>query len=306
MFVFKEINKTSIVKENNVVNYTHNFTTSSAEAPITKIISGSTNNKYWQSLNVLFYTSGSPVYSNQHTTSSEGFKFAKPSSNFSLDNNSKPQYLNKFHGYPSSSLITIPKKYYGDKIKPGSFEFIDLENSDSDNNKPTIIDDGFGNLYAKNANSNFGTLTGSSTPISSSENYVGNIFYEHGIAIITETGSWSGSVDYSDLGTNYTVKLNSSNTITTYEYDVTINPNEYNLSTNYSLRAPLINDDNPLTLSTRHLKAQFTSSDFSPYITSIKLYQDGIYDEPVIEATLPRPIRKSKKIATTFKIKLDM
>ena len=54
------------------------------------------------------------------------------------------------------------------------------------------------------------------------------------------------------------------------------------------------------------LKAQFTGSDFSPYITSIKLYQDGVYDEPVIEATLPKPIRKSKKIATTFKIKLDL
>ena len=94
--------------------------------------------------------------------------------------------------------------------------------------------------------------------------------------------------------------------ITTYNYDVTINPTEYNLSTNYSLRAPLINDSEPLSLSTRFLKAPFTSSDFSPYITSIKLYQDGVYDEPVIEATLPKPIRKSKQIATTFKIKLDI
>ena len=294
MFVFKEINKTSIVKENNVVNYTHNFTTSSAEAPITKIVSSSINNNYWQSLNVLFYTSGSPSFD-------EKDKFAKPSSNFSLDNNSKPQHLNKYHGYPSSSLITISKKYYGNKIKPGSFEFTDLNNPDNSGNNPIIVDDGFGNLYSTNAHH-----SQSNTNPSSSDNYVGNIFYEHGLAVITETGSWSGSVNYSDLGTNYTVKLNSSDTITTYEYDVTINPNEYNLSTNYSLRAPLSNDSNPLTLSTRFLKSEFTSSDFSPYITSIKLYQDGIFDEPVIEAALPRPIRKSKKIATTFKIKLDI
>ena len=299
MFVFKDINKTSTVIQQNLVHYTQNFNTSSAGISSIKIVLGSTNNNYWQSLNVLFYSSGSPSYDDKE-------KFSKPSSNFSLDNKIKKQYLNKFHGYPNVSIISVPKQFYGDKIKPGSFEFIDLENSDNDNNNPTILDDGFGNLYAKNANSNFGTLTGSLTSISSSNNYVGNIFYEHGLAVITETGSWSGSVNYSDLATNYTVKLDSSNMITTYNYDVTINPTEYNLSTNYSLRAPLSNDSKPLNLSTEFLKAPFTSSDFSPYITSIKLYQDGVYDEPVIEATLPKPIRKSKKIATTFKIKLDM
>ena len=294
MFVFKDINKTSTVIQQNLVHYTQNFNTSSAGISSIKIVSGSTNNNYWQSLNVLFYSSGSPSYDDKE-------KFSKPSSNFSLDNKIKKQYLNKFHGYPNVSIISVPKQFYGDKIKPGSFELIDLENPDNNNNNPTIVDDGFGNLYSTNAHHSQST-----SAASSSDNYVGNIFYDKGLAIITETGSWSGSVNYSDLATNYTVKLDSSNMITTYNYDVTINPTEYNLSTNYSLRAPLINDSEPLSLSTRFLKAPFTSSDFSPYITSIKLYQDGVYDEPVIEATLPKPIRKSKQIATTFKIKLDI
>ena len=47
------------------------------------------------------------------------------------------------------------------------------------------------------------------TARSSSENYVGNIFYDKGLAIITETGSWSGSVNYSDLATNFTLKFDS-------------------------------------------------------------------------------------------------
>ena len=299
MFVFKDINRTSSGIEQNLVHYTQNFNTSSAGVSTTKIVSGSTNNKYWQSLNVLFYTSGSPIYD-------ETEKFAKPSSNFSLDNKAKPQYLNKFHGYPNSSLISIPQQFYGEKIKPGSFLLTETDVTDNSDINPIIKDDGFGNLYSTNANSNFGTLTGSSNSISASDNYVGNIFYDRGIAVITETGSWSGSVNYSDLATNYIVELDSSNIITTHEYNVTINPNEYNLSTNYSLRAPLSNDSEPLNLSTRFLKAEFTSSDFSPYITSIKLYQDGIFDEPVIEATFPKPIRKSNKIATTFKIKLDI
>ena len=294
MFIFKNINNTSTVIEQNLVHYQQNFNTSSAGISSIKIVSGSTNNNYWQSLNVLFYSSGSPSYDDKE-------RFSRPSSNFALNNKTKPQHLSKFHGYPNISVITISQQSYGEKIKPGSFELIDLENPDNNNNNPTIVDDGFGNLYSTNAHHSQST-----SAASSSDNYVGNIFYDKGLAIITETGSWSGSVNYSDLATNYTVKLDSSNMITTYNYDVTINPTEYNLSTNYSLRAPLINDSEPLSLSTRFLKAPFTSSDFSPYITSIKLYQDGVYDEPVIEATLPKPIRKSKKIATTFKIKLDL
>ena len=294
MFIFKNINNTSTVIEQNLVHYQQNFNTSSAGISSIKIVSGSTNNNYWQSLNVLFYSSGSPSYDDKE-------RFSRPSSNFALNNRTKPQHLSKFHGYPNVSVITIPQQFYGEKIKPGSFELIDLENPDNNNNNPTIVDDGFGNLYSTNAHHSQST-----SAASSSDNYVGNIFYDKGLAVITETGSWSGSVNYSDLATNYTVKLDSSNIITTYNYDITINPNEYNLSTNYSLRAPLINDSEPLSLSTRFLKAQFTSSDFSPYITSIKLYQDGVYDEPVIEATLPKPIRKSKQIATTFKIKLDI
>tara|TARA_R110001583_G_scaffold195206_1_gene370474 strand:- start:92 stop:991 length:900 start_codon:yes stop_codon:yes gene_type:complete len=299
MFIFKDINTTSAAITNNLVHYTHNLSASAGGISSIKVTSGSKNNNYWSSLNVLFYTSGSPVYGDKD-------KFAKPSSNLSLDNKTKAQYLNKFHGYASSSVISIPQQYYGEKIKEGSFVYTDKNNLDNNGDGPTIKDDGFGNLYSTNANSNWGTLTGSSNSISSSDNYVGNIFYSQGIAVITETGSWSGSVNYSDLGTNYNIDLDSSNTITTHEYDVTINPNEFNYSTNYSLRAPLSNDDKPLNFSTKFLKSEFTSSDFSPYITSVKLYQDGVLDEPVMEATFPRPIRKSNKISTTFKIKLDI
>ena len=55
MFVFKDINKPAVI-EQNVVNYTQNLSTSSAGITTTKIISGSSNTKYWDSLNVLFYT----------------------------------------------------------------------------------------------------------------------------------------------------------------------------------------------------------------------------------------------------------
>ena len=296
MYVFGEIDKSSTIIENNLTNYTQNLSASSAGIQSIKIVSGSINDNYWQSLNVLFYTSGSPTYGAEH-------KFGNASSNLSINPSQGTQFLKKYHSYSSSSIITIATQYYGEKIKEGSFQYTDLNNSSSINAsiKPIIKDDGFGNLYATNA-----YHSQSNTNASSSDNYVGNIFYDKGLAIITETGSWSGSVKYSDLGTNYSLQFESEHTITTHEYNVTLLPQDYNLSTNYSLRNVLSGSDKPLTLATSYLAAPFTSSNFQPYISTINLYQRGDYDTPVIQATLPKPIRKSDKINTRFKIKLDL
>ena len=294
MYVFGEIDKSSTIIQSNVVNFTQNLNTSSLGIKSIKIVSGSISQSHWHSLNVLFYTSGSPQYPNEH-------KFGAPSSNLSIDKRGNKQFLTKYHGYPSSSIIQIPSRYYGDKIKEGSFLFTDLNNVDNSNNNPIIRDDGFGNLYATNAH-----FSQSITNASSSDNYVGNIFYDKGLAVITETGSWSGSVNYSDLATNFTLKFDSFSNITTHEYNVTILPQEFNLTTNYTIRNVLSGSTKPLTLATSTLASTFTGSEWQPYITTINLYQDGDYDTPVIQATLPRAIRKSDKINTRFKIKLDI
>ena len=295
MYVFGEIDKSSTVIESNTVNYIQNLSASSAGIQSIKIHSGSLNNNYWNSLNVLFYTSGSPTYISES-------KFTSPSSNLSINPTGGKQFLTKYHGYPTSSIIQIPSKYYGEKIKEGSFQLTDLVNPDNDGNNPIIKDDGFGNLYSTNAHHSQST-----SAASSSDNYVGNIFYDKGLAVITETGSWSGSVDYSDLTeVNYDLKFNSQHTITTYEYNVTLLSNEFNNTMNYTVRAPLSGSSESLSLSTSTLASEFTSSNFQPYITTINLYQKDDYDTPVIQATLPRAIRKSDKINTRFKIRLDL
>ena len=292
--VFGEIDKSSTLIESNVTNYTHNLTTASSGVQSIKIVSGSINSNYWESLNVLFYTSGSPQYGDEH-------KFGAPSSNLSIQPTRGEQFLTKYHNYLSSSIIQIPSQYYGEKIKEGSFTFTDLNNPDNSGNNPIIRDDGRGNLYSTNAHHSQST-----TAASSSDNYVGNIFYDKGLAVITETGSWSGSVDYSDLATNYTLKFDSHHTITTHEYNVTLLPQDYNLTMNYSIRNVLSGSSEPVTLGTQYVASTFSSSAWQPYITTINLYQDGDYDTPVIQATLPRPVRKSDKINTRFKIKLDL
>ena len=134
MYVFGEIDKSSTVIENNIVNYTHNLNTSSAGIQSVKIVSGSINTNYWNSLNVLFYTSGSPAYGNE-------LKFTTPSSNLSINQQVGSQFLSKYHGYPNISLITIPSQYYGEKIKKGSFQLTEVDVTDNNNNNPIIIDE---------------------------------------------------------------------------------------------------------------------------------------------------------------------
>ena len=294
MYVFGEIDNSSTVIESNVVSCTQNLTTSSIGIKSIKIVSGSISESYWNSLNVLFYTSGSPQYLNEH-------KFGTPSSNISVKKKTGKQFLTKYHGYPSSSIIPIPSQYYGEKITEKSFKLTEVDVTDNSNNNPIIIDDGKGNLYSTNAHH-----SQSAGALSSSDNYVGNIFYDKGLVVITETGSWSGSVNYSDLGTNYSLKFDSFNSITTYEYSLNLLPQDYNFSTNYTLRSPVSGSGKPLELSSYLLAQEFTGSDWQPYITTINLYDRGNYEEPIIQAKLPRPIRKSDKINMRFKIKLDL
>ena len=168
MYCFKEIDKTATVTEQNVVSYKHNFTTSSVGISSKKIVSGSISSSYWNSLNVLFYTSGSPRFISES-------KFSLPSSNLSIKQRIGKQYLTKFHGYPSSSLITIPQQYYGEQIKRKSFILTENNYTDNDGNNPVIKDDGFGNLYSTNAHH-----SQSAENLSSSDNYVGNIIYNRG------------------------------------------------------------------------------------------------------------------------------
>ena len=131
-------------------------------------------------------------------------------------------FLNKFHETGSICFITQSK--FNDGIKKGSFSLTD--NSTAATIK--IVDDSNGNLYSTNA-----TVSQSAGALSSSFNYVGNVFYDIGAFTITETGSFNGSVNYSDVTSgNYTVRYKGTNTITTYEWTCDASPNSYNNTTN--------------------------------------------------------------------------
>jgi len=84
--------------------------------------------------------------------------------------------------YDTASVFYIPQLYFGEEIKRKSFKFTDTSHPSG---SVTIQDDGQGNLFSVNHN-----ISRSNNSPSSSENYVGNIFYNSGIFNITDTGSY--------------------------------------------------------------------------------------------------------------------
>jgi hypothetical protein len=182
------------------------------------------------------------------------------------------------------TLISIPSKLWGNNIEPQSFNL--RYQYQAAGTIHEVYDDGDGNLLHD---------------IPSSENqYCGNIIYEHGNAILTPISSSTGNPistpltynaqlgrnilfgqnGYSGGGApvtneldNLTIGWSSSVTLYEHQYKCTIRENEFGYSLNPSLlsgsqtSAPL--------LGTNYVYKDFaTGSYFSPYITTVGLYDN--------------------------------
>ena len=158
---------------------------------------------------------------------------------------------------------------------------------------PIIKDDKFGNLYSTNAYSS----RSAATSISSSDNYVGNIFYKNGVVVITDTGSFSSSINYTDVTrTNYNIKFESTQTIFVQEYTLKVNPNEFNTTMNPTATVSVSGSN--------LLSANLTGSSWAPHMTTIRFYSDDDF-EPVMIARYPQPIKMRDDLTLIFKIRQD-
>ena len=238
--------------------------------------SNSTSASYYKFARINFYLSGSDLASVNpkfNTYQTVGNKL----------NNDK-MFFDKF--YKTGSFVSIPQSQFGDRIKRSSFTLTD----DSTSATIKIIDDGNGNLYAPNA-----SVSQSVSALSSSDNYVGNIFYDVGIFAITETSSYDGTNNYSDVTSGtYTVTYKGARDISTHEWSCDVVPNEMNLTENITIFKPGGAGD---------LKDNLTSSLFPTYITEVGLYDDernlmGL-------ARLSKPIPKSTIIPMRFYVRMD-
>lgn len=274
----------------------------------------------------LIYNSAKQLYYSNFLSSSAGDRVAQPvlfpGSNTSGDvligSVESPQYDNFLQStltpdrfFPTSSgaqigVISIPSKLYGEYIVPGSFRL--------QSGSVVLRDDGEGNIVLGNSSINYG-----------------NIIYTHGIITLTNSSSYSttvatwgsgifGSSIYGGMYSGYlwgnglyataiwgatfipsinslisgpvTCSFSSSMTIYETQYKCTIRESEFNATLNPSARDT---DGN--------LNDNVTGSYFSPYVTTV-----GLYDEMqnlLAVGKLAQPLPTSDTTDTTILINLD-
>ena len=195
-------------------------------------------------------------------------------------------------------VISIPSRLYGDYIQPNSFILSTTSGS--------ITDDGEGNL------------------IDESLEIIGNIFYYQGIAVITTgTPEGYGFVSYgstlyggeggdnasiSDYITsnNITCSFSSSYKIHETQYKCTIRENEFNFSQNPSVSSGSTSISSSIgTFYTpgQYLSDNVTGSYFSPYVTTVGLYDEN--QNLLAVGKLAQPLPVSPTTDTTILINLD-
>ena len=202
--------------------------------------------------------------------------------------------------------ISIPRSVFGTYVQPNSFVFGNEDNvymvpnytvSDYFEEGDFLIDDGEGNLT---------TLDNTSTKI-------GNIIYSHGLAIITD----NAQVEKVKNSTNQDLRLKSNLPIYFYNYSIRVEETEFNTTFNPTAQTGsylVDSDGEEITNVSAHTGSRFavpsgivannvTGSAFTPYITTIGLYNDAY--ELLAVAKLGKPLPKSKDMDITIKVKLD-
>jgi len=185
-------------------------------------------------------------------------------------------------------VISIPSTLYGDYINPTSFLCTNI----ATNNYGTISvrDNGEGGLIIAN-----GAFAG---------RFVGIINYAHGIAVFPDF-----AFDESIFGwwlTSMNLSFQSSKVIYETQYKCTLRENEFNYSLNPTmfLTKGFISPMNSSTVDTSGEALKFvTGSSFSPYITSVGLYDDD--QQLLAVAKLSQPIPTSRTTDMTIVVNLD-
>ena len=252
------------------------FTLTESDLTRRQFLSASSNNiskSYYDFARINFYLSGShisePELSNSLTIGRNG---------------TGEHHLNKF--YSTGSILFLSQSNFDEGVKRGSFVLTDRSTSAN----IRIVDDNKGNLYSTNA-----TFSQSVSALSSSDNYVGNIFYDVGVCTITETASFDGTNNYVDvLSDDYTLEYKGTKTINTYEWVCEALPNEFNNSSNFT-----VYNSN----GSGSLKSNLTGSSATVYISEVGLYDDN--KSLVGYARLSKPIPKSNKIPMKFFVRMD-
>lgn len=209
-------------------------------------------------------------------------------------NNQQPQFENYLQStltasrfFPTGSsaqigVISIPVSLFGEQIRSKTFFMSSTSGS--------LFDDGEGNLYSTlDRYIDFGYVD-LDYYITISGSFAGNIIYPHGLLIITNPDIIPPFV----TSDNVTMSFQSTYTIYETQYKCTIRESEFNYSFNTSLLTGSFNDT---------VKDFVTSSFFTPYITTVGLYNDN--QELLAIAKLSQPLPSSQTTDQNIVINID-
>ena len=227
---------------------------------------------------------------------------------------------------PSASIISVSKDLYGERIKPGSITLSD----DSGASTLTIKDDKNGNLYDNAFSSSFAQFASGgfadSDITKSTGSFVGNVFYEQGVLVFTNTGSRFVNIGTGTGTDGYSLKYKAQVTIREHSYTCVIGENEYNGTLNISAtkeRSGSISvsgSESFKLFPPGHATAKsgsykhfyqaadaynnfVTHSEFRPYITKVGLYND--FNELIAIGQLSHPVKNDKELSLAINVRFD-
>jgi len=255
-------------------------------------------------------------YSEEHPTLA-GQVFLKASDGkFVVDISSSASYNDgQFHHYViNKSGSNIGLYIDGNESTASLYEF----NGNTNNNRDILI----GSRNVENTEANFsgsiGQLRIHRTALTDSEitsladnspsgsalqkKEVGYVFYKQGMVIVTDPRPRYQNIFLGDGNWEYTNKdyqLDYRATKQVEEVSILceIKRNEYNVSSNASLRVGGTDEDNRLI-------PMVTGSDFRPYITQVGLYNDT--GDLLAVAKLGSPLKKRQDVDVTINVKFDI
>lgn len=237
-----------------------------------------------------------PVHHNSDGTLS-GSAFTTNYDNFRQTDLEEDKLLRANDG-SKVGVLSIPTGLFGDCIQPHSFKYTAPSSGSFTGN--VLTDDGEGRVLQNG-------------------NLVGNIIYTHGIITFSSSGSltpgsgYGGSVygtniygnseafldnevqfiEDNTLSENAIIEFSSSRTLYETQYKITLAESEFNYSLNPS----------SITGSAGQLRNSLTGSEFSPYITTVGLYNDN--QELIAVGKLAKPLASSRTTDTTILVNLD-
>jgi hypothetical protein len=249
-----------------------------------------TNPSPWPSASLIYASIKQLYYSNTLANDPQPYIVTDSQGNI-IEGSQTANVNSRYDNYPQSGLRQVrnfptgsnqriavgivPQSLFGDYMKPNSVR-LNIGGA-------RCVDDSQGNLHR-------------------SGQYVGNVIYTHGIIIITN------QLLISSIIGNQAIDFSPVRTIYETQYKCTLRPDEFNYSLNPTLLSgseftnPI--NSNGLPVNTSGDVVDFvTGSSFSPYVTSVGLYNTN--NELLAVGKLAQPIPTSRTVDMNIVINMD-